>query len=72
MNEDEEGFQSEPEIILIHNEPNEKSETENDENDENEQPTNENDETEADDEVKMFIFKQLIFPHFRLQDAQFA
>lgn len=51
MDQDEEGFQSEPGIILIQNEQNE-NELENESgNDENELPANENERTEADDDV---------------------
>lgn len=51
MNQDEEGFQSEPEVILIQADQNESGSINESENDENEQPSNENDGTEADDEV---------------------
>lgn len=56
MNQDEEGFQSEPEIILIQADQNESESTNESENDENEQPSNENDGAEVDDEVKLFSF----------------
>jgi len=51
MNQDEGGFQSEPEIILIQNDQNENNFGNESGNDENEQPSNENEGTEADDDV---------------------
>jgi hypothetical protein len=52
MNQEDEGFQSEPGIILIQNEQNENGSENESENDENERPSNENEGTEADDEVR--------------------
>ena len=72
MNQDEGGFQSEPEIILIQNEQNENDLDNESGNDENEQPSNENEGNEADDDVinSLLILLISIFSPIRLQDAR--
>ena len=78
MNQDDEesGFQSEPEVILIQNEQNEVENEHEDEgeNDENEEPSNnENEGEEADDEVKIFeLFASFDFFLIRLQAARYV
>lgn len=74
MNNDEEGFQSEPGIVLIQNEQNENEPENESGNDENEQPSNGNEGTEAEDDVINYSLIMLIFIYspIRLRVAQFV
>lgn len=74
MNQD---FQSEPEIILIRDEQadgeNENFSGNETENDENNLPSNENEATEADDEVQKVTLPKLLLTHCqRQQDVRFV
>ena len=76
--DNDEGFQSEPEIILIDAQVNRENDNINnegeefEENDENEAPTNEQENQNDDDEVTLLYSKYLWFHFSRRQVALFA